>query len=104
MCKCNSEIVDLLFLHCLIVLELWDMIFGLFGVCWVMPMSVVKLLACWQGRFGRHHNGDIWMVVPHCLTWCIWKERNRRCFEDNEHSMSNLKLLFFKTLLDWFSV
>ena len=44
------------------------------------------------------------MVVPHCLTWCIWKERNSRCFEDNEHSMSNLKLLFFKTLLDWFSV
>ena len=47
------------------------MVFGLFGVCWVMPMSVVELFACWQGRFGRHRNGDIWMVVPHCLiVWC----------------------------------
>nr|XP_023880742.1 phosphatase IMPL1, chloroplastic-like [Quercus suber] len=49
-----------------VALELWDMIFGLFGVCWVMPFSVVGpvvgLLACWQGRFGRHCNGDLWMV------------------------------------------
>ena len=44
------------------------------------------------------------MVVPHCLMWCIWKERNGRCFEDIEHSMPDIKLLFFRTLLDWFSV
>ena len=104
MCKCNSESVDHLFLHCSVALELWDMVFGLFGVCWVMPMSVVGLFACWQGRFGRHRNGDIWKVVPHCLMWCIWKERNSRCFEDNECSMPDLKLLFFRTLLDWFSM
>ena len=35
------------------------MVFGLFGVYWVMPMSVVGLFACWQGRFGRRRNGDI---------------------------------------------
>ena len=100
MCKCNSETVDHLFLHCPVVLELWDMVLGLFGVCWVMPMSIVELLACWQGRFGRHHNGDIWIFVPHCLMWCIWKERNNRYFEDNERSMLDLKLLFFRALLD----
>ena len=75
------------------------MVFGLFGVCWVMPTSVVGLLASWQGRFGHHRNGDIWMVVPHCLMWCIWKERNSRCFEDNDCSMLDLKLLFFRTLI-----
>ena len=104
MCKCNSESVDHLFLQCPVASELWDMVFGLFGVCWVMPMSVVGLFACWQGRFGCHRNGDIRKVVPLCLTWCIWKERNSRCFEDNERFMPNLKLLFFRTLLDWFSV
>ena len=46
-------------------------IFGLFGVCWVMPMSIVELCACWQGRFGCHLNGYIWIVVPHCLMWCV---------------------------------
>ena len=44
------------------------------------------------------------MVVPHCLMWCIRKERNSRCFEDIERSMPDLKVLFFRTLLDWFSV
>ena len=104
MCKCNCESVDHLFLHCPVALELWDMVFGLFGVYWVMPMFVIGLLACWQGWFGHHRNGDIWMVVPHCLLWCIWKERNSRCFDDIERSMPNIKLLFFRTLLDWFSV
>ena len=37
MCKCNSETIEHLFLHCPVALELWDMVFGLFGVCWVMP-------------------------------------------------------------------
>ena len=75
------------------------MVFGLFGVCSVMPMSVVELLACWQGRFGRHRNGYIWIAVPLCLMWCIWKERNSRCFEDSDCSMPDLKLLFFRTLI-----
>ena len=38
------------------------MVFGLFGISWVMPKSAVELLACWQGRFGHHHNGYIWIV------------------------------------------
>ena len=50
MCKCYSEIVDHLFLHCPVAMELWDMVFGLFVVCWVMPKFVVELPACWQGR------------------------------------------------------
>ena len=29
---------------------------------------------------------------------------NSGCFEDNECSMLDPKLLFFRTLLDWFSV
>ena len=68
-----------------------------------MPKSVVGLLACWQGWFGRHRNGHIWIIVPHCLMWWFWRERDSRCFEDNERSMPNLKLFFFRNLLDWLS-
>ena len=83
--------------------EVWDMVFGLFGVSWVMPSSVVGLFACWQGHFGRLRNGVIWKIVPPCLMWCIWKERNNRCFEDAERTIPDIKLLFFRTLLEWFS-
>ena len=66
-----------------------------------MPQSVVGLLACWQGRLGRHRNGRIWLIVPHCLMWCLWRERNSRCFEDNERSILDLQLFSFGTTLDW---
>ena len=88
----------------MVAMALWSMILSLFGVSWVMPKSVVWLLACWQGRFGRHRNGHIWIIVLHCLMWCLWRERNSRCFEDNEISIPELKLFFFRTLLDWLSI
>ena len=43
----------------------------------------------------------IWSIIPHYLMWCLWRERNTRCFEDIERSIPDLKLFFFKTLLDW---
>ena len=78
-CKCNGEIVDHLLLHYPIA-----MVFGSFGVLWAMPRMVIDLQACWQGRFGQHRNGVIWMAAPHCLMWFLWRERNDQCFEDSE--------------------
>ena len=101
MCKCNGESVDHLFLHCPVAMDMWAMVFGLFGVSWFMPQSVVGLLACWQGSFGCHRNRYIWLMVPHCLLWCLWRERNNRCFKDKERSISDLKLFFFRILMDW---
>ena len=80
---------------------LWAMVFSLFGIHWVMPKKVVELLACWQGKFGRHRNGAIWMVVPHCLMRCICRERNNQI---SKRKIPDLKLFFFKTLLDWLSL
>ena len=77
------------------------MVFCLFGIHWVMPHKVSELLALWQGKFGRHQNIDLWRFVPHCLFWCLWRERNARCFENWERSILNIKSLFFHTLLDW---
>ena len=101
MCKRNGESLDHLFLHCPFAMDLWSMVLGLFGVTWIMLHMVLGLLGCWQGRFGRHRNGYIWSIIPHCLMWCLWRERNSRCFEDIERSILDLKLLFFRTLRDW---
>ena len=82
-------------------MDMWAMVFSLFGVSWVMPQSVVGLLACWQGNFGRHRNGYIWLMIPRCFLWCLWSERNSWCFEDKERSISDFKLFFFRTLMNW---
>jgi hypothetical protein len=77
------------------------MVFGLFGVQWVMPRHVLQLWASWQGHFGDHRNMVVWRMVPRCVMWCIWRERNARHFEDCERSVLDLKLLFFQTLYEW---
>ena len=43
------------------------MIFCLFGIHWVMLYKVSKVLASWQGKFGRHRNIGLWRFVPHCF-------------------------------------
>ena len=46
--------VDHLLMHCTLAREMWDFVFALFGIYWVMPRRVFDLLACWQGGFGHH--------------------------------------------------
>ena len=81
--------------------EMWDTVFNLFGLTWVIPKRVVDLLSCWQGKMGRHRNIEVWRAVPHCLMWCLWKERNARLFKDNDQNVLELKMLFFRTLFGW---
>ena len=45
MCKNNRESVDHMLLHCPTATELGTIVFTLFGVHWVMPNTVVDLLA-----------------------------------------------------------
>jgi hypothetical protein len=101
MCKNGAESVEHLLLHCSFTGEIWDMVFGLFGVYWVMPRTTLELLECWQGCFGNHRNFLIWRVVPHCLMWSIWRERNRRSFENCERSYVEIKFFFLRSLFDW---
>ena len=91
-----------LLLHCPIAFELWSLVFCLFGIHWVMPHKVIELFESWQGKFGCHRNIGFWrLVVPHYLMWCIWSERNARCFERCEWSSLEIKSFFLHTLLAW---
>ena len=102
MCKCKGESVDHLLLNCPIASDLWSMILVLFGLSWVMPKSVVELFSLlarlfWLSSKWSYLDG----YTPHCLMWCIWRERNSTSFEDIESYLPNLKLFIFRTLLDW---
>jgi hypothetical protein len=101
MCKADGESIDHLLLHCVYAKELWDLVLAMFGMCWVMPGSVRELLAAWQGKMGKHPKHIIWRAAPHCVMWCLWRERNMRIFEDCEQHVDELKLLFLRTLFEW---
>ena len=101
MCKARAESVNHLLFHCPVARELWNMIFSLFGVSWVMPWGVVDLISCWNGRVGRHEAGKIWKVIPHCIMWCLWCERNARTFNGEEASIPALKFILLQTLFEW---
>jgi hypothetical protein len=104
LCKKDGESSDHLLLHCSMAKQLWDSILNLFGLNWVMPRTVREMTACWSGALGKHRLAVIWRMIPHCLTWCLWRERNLRTFEGLEMNFPDLKLLFFRILFDWIHV
>jgi hypothetical protein len=40
-------------------------------------------------------------MIPLCLLWTLWRERNNRTFENSEHTDSQLQALLSNTLYDW---
>ena len=99
MCHRNEETVDHLLLHCPVAHSLWVYMFQIFGTQWVMPGFVERLVYCWSFWLGKF-NSDIWNMVPGCLMWFVWTERNRCSFEDTEKSLVQLQALCQKTLFD----
>jgi hypothetical protein len=100
LCKRDGESVDHILLHCDVASALWNNIFSRFGISWVMPRRVIDLLAGWW-KSGRPQSATIWKMVPICIFWCVWKERNRRCFENLEGSLEEVLESFLLTLYNW---
>ena len=100
MCRSNGETVDHLLLHCGKAYWLWSLVFRSFGFSWVLPRLVADTLFGWWNWPGKH-SSSIWNLASLCLMWCLWKERNRRTYEDMESSDDQLLASFNGTLFDW---
>ena len=74
--------------------------FARFGLYWVMPCLFKEAFASWWSG-GRTRSAVVWKVVPLCIMWCIWRERNDRCFEDSSMSSEELLHFFLFTLFTW---
>jgi hypothetical protein len=82
------------------VQKLWNYVFLTFRVHWVLPRQVADLLFGWHNWFGKHHS-HIWNLIPLCLMWTVWRERNLRTFEDLSTSPDQLLGTFVTSLFDW---
>ena len=100
MFQCNGETIDHLFLHCGKANRFWSLVFRSFGISWVLPRSFAGTLFGWWNWLGKH-SSSIWNLAPLCLTWCFWRERNRRTFEDMDSSDDQLLASFSGSLFDW---
>jgi hypothetical protein len=91
MFKKSRESVDYLLLHCEMASTLWNAIFSLVGLAWVIPCQVVDLYDCWKEQFGRLQNTAMWKMASSCLPWCFWREINDSRFEDHKWMVEDLK-------------
>jgi hypothetical protein len=66
-----------------------------------MPRTVLDLLTTWGAFFGHDLAKKVWQLVPHCVLWSIWRERNARLFEDVETVMVVLRKRVLNTLYLW---
>ena len=100
MCRFCGEIVGHFLLHCRKAYRLWSFVFRTFAILWVPSHSVTGFLFSWWNWLGKH-SSHIWNLVPLCLTWCIWRDRNRWTFEDMDRLDDQLLALFSRSLFDW---
>jgi hypothetical protein len=63
MCKKSGESIDHL-LHCVIAREIWSSLFHSFGVVWVMPGRVRKILVSWRGQMGNCNALEVRRLAP----------------------------------------
>lgn len=84
------------------VQDLYALMFTMFGVNWVLPGSVRETLKVWQGSFVKKKLKKLWMAIPFCLFWIIWRERNKAVLENVVPLVQRMKNHFVYTL--WMSI
>ena len=92
-CQMHEELINHILLHCAKTRTLWELLFTLFGVQWMLPASVRETLLGWDGSFVGKKRREVWRVGPLRIFWTVWKVRNKIVFEDDPSK--DLKVLLF---------
>ncbi|RVW49339.1 LINE-1 reverse transcriptase-like [Vitis vinifera] len=67
LCLAEAETVDHLLLHCVMTRTLWNLLFSLFGVEWVLSGTVKDTLLGWHGAFVGKIRKKAWQMAPLCI-------------------------------------
>ena len=101
LCCDEEETINHILIHCSKAKVLWDLLFSLFGVNWVLPFSVRDTLLGWHAPLKDKKHSKVWQAAPLCLFWMVWKERNRLAFNGGVLNIQKLKNSFACTLWSW---
>ena len=67
----------------------------------MVPFYIREPLLGWHDSSIGRKQKKVWGVAFLCLFWTIWKERNKRLFENKEFFDQRLKFLILCNLLSW---
>lgn len=101
LCNEAEETNNHLFLHCNITAQRWALFLSTSHTLWTMPEHTSDLLSCWIRRGGSKSQKKWWNIIPPCIWWTIWRERNNRCSENIANSVQKLKWNCIKTFYFW---
>ncbi|RVW91675.1 LINE-1 reverse transcriptase-like [Vitis vinifera] len=101
LCCEEEESVDHILIQCSKARVLWELLFALFGVSWVLPYLVRDTLSGWSDFNMGKKRRKVWKAAPLCIFWVVWKERNRIAFDNEELSMNRLKNSLVCNLWVW---
>jgi hypothetical protein len=58
---------------------------------------VISFISIWDAMGGPYNYG----IVPLCIVWSIWWERNDHIFNDTELNGNSLQSIFVLSVYDW---
>ncbi|RVW52364.1 hypothetical protein CK203_072021 [Vitis vinifera] len=103
LCCEEEESIDHILIQCSRARVLWELLFALFGVTWVLPFSVRYTFSGWCGFNLGKKRRKVWKTTPLCIFWVVWKERNRIAFDNEKLSIHRLKNSFV-LVEGWFCI
>ena len=101
LCLSEVETVDHLLLHCVKTRVLWNLLFSLFGVAWILSCTVKETLIGWHGAFVGKARQKARQITPLCIFWSVWEEINLLAFGNEELSLQRLKYSFVCNIWSW---
>ena len=104
LCKVKLEIIDHFLLHCVKARLLWQLVFSIFGIRWVICKTDKETLLGWNVTFIEKRRIKAWRAASTCIFWTLLNERNRRFFYSEELLDQRLKSLFLNNFSMWVRV
>jgi len=101
LCGEEAETISHLFLHCKFTVQIWRIFISFTGILWAMPGRILDVLACWNKEGCLSSYKERWRIVPACIWWTIWEERNQRCFEDKSRNIQKTKMKCLALFYFW---
>lgn len=81
--------------------ESYEHVVSNFRLQMVFPNLVKELLLSRKVKGMDKRWRRVWSMLPLSLFWCIWRESNKKIFNEEELNNHMLKEIFIRSLIEW---